>query len=523
MFPHLRGIVIDRLDRVSGVLQISGRSVSPTAACTACGVGSSRVHSRYERRLDDLAVSGEQVLIRLIARRFVCLNPACRRKTFAEQVPDLTRRHGRRSQSLTASLESIALALAGRAGARLAKALGLPVSRTTLLRLIRALPELPVTAPVVLGVDDFALRRGKVYGTVLVDMDTRRPIDLLIGRDGHTLAAWLSAHPGVEVICRDRAAGYAEGAGSAAPEAIQVADRWHLWHNLIEAVEKCVIHHRACLREPAPPAEPHGHAEHEQAPHPVTAGIEMETRLNTRIRERYALIQELLAQGYGIKPIARQLGLARGTVQRYARATTVQDKLTQAARPSNLDAFKPYLHERFTSGTTRPIRLFEEIHAQGYSGSYHNVRDYIRRLRLWAQTRPESAPPPPIHAVVTWITKHPDNLDPDDQQALDRILSRCPELTVLIEHVRQFAIMMSKRRGDQLTQWLTRAASSDLPGLNSFIRGIERDRAAVTAGLTLPWNSGPVEGHVNRIKMLKRQMFGRANFDLLRRRVLSTT
>nr|WP_246496980.1 ISL3 family transposase [Sphaerisporangium rubeum] len=501
-------------------LRIVGRTVGQGAACTACGVLSLRVHGRYRRRLGDLAVGGEPAVIELEVRRFVCVNPSCGRKIFAEQVPEVTYRHGRRSLPLTMALASIALALAGRAGARLARVLGSPASRTTLLRVIRALPEPPVTAPVVLGVDDFSLRRGKVYGTVLVDMMTRRPIELLIGRDAHTLATWLTAHPGVEVICRDRASSYAEAARSAAPHAVQVADRWHVWHNLIEAVEKCVIQHRACLPEPSSAT-----ANDPQRP-PAPAGgdeLQMQTRLNTRIRERYALVQELLAQGHGIKPIARRLGLARGTVQRYARAATVDDKLTQAARPSNLDNFKPYLHERFTAGVTRPIRLFEEIHAQGYNGSYHNVRDYVRRLRTWARHHPASAPPPPVHTVVTWITTHPDNLTPDHQQALGQILSRCPELTALTGHVRRFAIMMSKRNGTQLTHWLTQAANSDLPGLNSFIRGIERDHAAVTAGLTLPWSSGPVEGHVNRIKMLKRQMFGRANFDLLRRRVLSST
>jgi transposase len=484
---------------------------------------SSRVHGRYERRLDDLAISGRPVVIRLRVRRFICTNCDCKQKTFVEQVSGLTRRYGRQSRPLTKVFTSIALAVAGRAGARLAQALGLVTSRTTLLRLIRALPDPPRTAPTVVGVDDFALRRRQLYGTVLIDMDTHRPIDLLIGRDAATVAEWLSAHPQIEVICRDRASAYAEAANTAAPQAIQVADRWHLWHNLVEAVEKCVIQHRACLRESTSDDSPgNGYPELESASE-NQADAEMDTGLNARIRERYTAVQDLVAQGYSIRAIMRRLGLARGTVRRYARPATVEELLTSAARPSNLDDFKPYLHERFTAGITRPIHLFEEIHAQGYTGSYHNVRDYLRRLRRWAKNHPSVAPPPSVRDVVGWITRHPANLSDEQTRALGQILDRCSELTQLAAHVRTFAVMMSQRHGDHLLQWLTRARASDLPGLNSFIRGIERDRAAVTAGLTLPWSSGPVEGQVNRIKMIKRQMFGRANFDLLRKRVLLAT
>ncbi|MEV4179790.1 ISL3 family transposase [Nonomuraea sp. NPDC049709] len=516
----MQAIVIERYERTAGGLRIWGRTDASTAACTACGRESSRVHGRYRRRLDDLTVSGRPVMIRLLVRRFICTNSACEQRTFVEQVPGLTWRHGRQSMPLAKALTSLALTLAGRAGARLATTLGIVTSRSTLLRLIRALPDPRPTAPTVVGVDDFALRRRQLYGTVVIDMETRRPIELLIGRDATTVGQWLANHPQIEVICRDRASAYAEAANTAAPQAIQVADRWHLWHNLIEAVDKCVIQHRSCLRESTSEKFPDDALpEPDLAPESATDS-EMKTGLNARIRQRYAEVQDLLAQGHSIKGIVRRLGLARGTVRRYARATTVDELLTSAARPSNLDDFKPYLHERFAAGTTRPIHLFAEIHAQGYTGSYHNVRDYVRRLRLWARTNSAIAPPPSVHDVVGWITRHPANLSGEETRALAQILNRCPELAELTSHVRAFATMMGDRHGDQLDQWLTRAGTSDLPGLNSFIRGVERDKAAVTAGLTLPWSSGPVEGQVNRIKMLKRQMFGRANFDLLRKRVL---
>jgi transposase len=514
VFPHLSGLLIDRVERTAAGLLIWGRAAASVVECWACGTRTSRVHSRYQRSVGDVAVAGRPVVIRLTVRRFFCLSAGCAKVTFAEQLAGLTVRHGRRSPLRTQALEAIGLALGGRAGERLAGALSLPAGRATLLRLVRNLPEPGITAPAVLGIDDFALRRGKAYGTILVDMETRRPVDLVAGRTAEVVADWLTAHPGVQVICRDRASAYAEGASAGAPDAVQVADRWHLWHNLIEAAEKCVIQHKACLREPAEAAG------ESAADPPATLEMDTESALITRIRDRHAAVRELISSGCAVIPAARQLGLSRNTVRRYSRAARVDELLESAARPSNLDAFKPYLHERWNAGQTRPSRLFEEIGALGYSGSNANVRDYVRRLRAWAEASPEVTPPPPVRVVVTWIARHPDRLDPADQERLAAILGRCPELDALSTRIREFAAMMGHRLGDRLPRWLASARATSLPGLQSFAAGIEKDQAAVTAGLTLDWSSGPVEGHVNRIKMLKRQMYGRASTDLLRKRVL---
>lgn len=254
------------------------------------------------------------------------------------------------------------------------------------------------------------MRRGHVYGTVLVDLATHRPIDLLPGRDADTLAGWLRDHPGIEVICRDRSGAYAEGARAGAPAAVQVADRWHLWHNLAEAVEKTVITHRHDLTEPeseAAEADPPAPA----PPTPSDASVPVESRLVTRTQERYAAVQQLLAEGMSISRICRTLRLDRKTVQRFARAEPVDELLAKARnRGSVLDRFKPYLHERFNAGCTDAARLTEEITAMGYRGSDKTVRRYLQPFRATLAAPPPKPTPPTVRAVTSWLTRRPEDL-----------------------------------------------------------------------------------------------------------------
>lgn len=233
-------------------LAFAARTAPREAACPGCGTVSARVHGGYRRRLADLAVAGRRVVIDLAVRRFRCQAAECGRRTFVEQVEGLTERFARRTSSLRRTLEKIAPALAGRPAARLARYLSIPTSANSLLRLVRRLPDKqPDTAPRVMGVDDFACKKGHVYGTISVNVETGEPVDVLPDRTADTLISWLRDHPGAEIVCRGRASAYAEAVRTACPDAIQVADRYHLWINLCEAVEKCVAEHRECLAEPA--------------------------------------------------------------------------------------------------------------------------------------------------------------------------------------------------------------------------------------------------------------------------------
>ena len=524
LLPHLAGVVVERVDQLPGLVCIWVRARGAGGTCPRCGVVSSRVHSRYQRRLADGAAGGQRVVIRLRARRFFCDAPDYPACTFAEQVDGLTTAYARRTPLLRGMPEAIALALAGRAGARLAGGFGLPAGRSTMLRLVRALPDPGAGGVAVLGVDDFALRRGHVYGSVLVNMGTHRPVDLLPDREAGTFAAWLRDHPGTQVICRDRAGAYADGARAGAPAAIQVADRWHLWHNLAERVEKAVARHRSCLiePEPEPPAGPVPEPDLQQVATEAAAARMEESALVQRTRRRYQQVQALLAQGKGVKPIMRELGLAKETVRRFARAASAEDLLakTGGRRPSLLDDFKPYLHQRWNAGATNVLQLHAEIKAAGYQGSYAIVRAYLQPFRALGAAPPPVPAPPKARHVASWILRDPATLDDDEQVRLKDVRARCPHLDALAGHVTEFAKILTGLHGDRLDSWIAAVEADDQPDLHSFTTGLKQDQIAVLNGLTLPYSSGAVEGNVNRIKMIKRQMYGRASFDLLRKRVI---
>ena len=500
LLPHLAGVIVEAVAATAGLLLVTARARAPGAACPGCGTVSDRVHSRYCRTLADAAIGGRPVAIALAVRRFFCADPGCPRKTFAEQVDGLTTRYARKTPLLAGMLARIAVALAGRAGSRLAAGLGAPASRQVLLRLVMAAPDPAAAGPRVLGVDDFAIRRGQHYGTLLIDIETGAPLDLIEGRDARPLAEWLAAHPGVEVICRDRASAYADGARTGAPDAIQVADRFHLWQNLAKAVEKCVAAHRSCLAEPAA-----GAAEDQLLPaQPAAeAAPEPSGKFAERAKRNHATVHGLRAEGRGIREIARHLGWGQHTVQRYDRAATWQELVDgrwTAPRPSRLDPFKPYLDQRADGSHGSFTRLFNEVKELGYNGSYSVVRDYLSG-RSPARAPLPSAPPT-VRDVTNWLTRHPDTLTEDEKPLLKAILDRCPKLQAASGQVRAFAAMITELSGENLPQWMAAAREAGLPGIASFAKGLEQDLNAVTNGLTMNWNSGPVEGRVNHIKMM---------------------
>ena len=468
-------------------------------------------------------------------RRFKCVNRRCSQSTFSEQIPGLTTPFARRTPPMTGALVRVALALAGRPGSRLAAELAMPSCRDVLIRLIRA-QQIPVAGHIdVLGVDDFAVRRGQSYNTILIDMGTHKPVDVLPDRESGTLAAWLRGHPEVQTVCRDRAGAYADGIRTGAPQAIQVADRFHLWKNLCEAAQKTLAAHHHCLRaaaaqagpvSPEPPA-PISLPEAEFASLPGRA-----YRLAGRTRRRYAAVHESLARGLSRTAVSRELNLDIQTVRRFANAACAEELLGKGEhRATRLDPYIDLVNQRWNEGVTSAETITAELRALGFKGDAQTVRRYLKPFRLPGASpshpdphRRNPAPTAPAVAKPRTISRalltHPDRLSRDDALIVKNATAGCAHLERLQQHIRTFAKIMAQRRGTELPAWLEAVEADDLPELRSFAAGIRRDLSAVINGLTLEHSSGAVEGNVTRVKRLKRAGYGRANFDLLRAQIL---
>ncbi|MET7481150.1 ISL3 family transposase [Streptomyces sp. NPDC005648] len=485
--------------------------------CPDCGSSGRRVHSRYMRRIAERPAVGKPLVISLCVRRFFCDGASCQRRTFVEQVADLSERYRRHSVGLRRWMQAIATFLGGRPGQRMCRTLQLPTGRTHLLGLLAA-PAVPEQAPRVLGVDEFAFRKGWRYGTVLVDIEGARVVDVLPDRDAATFAAWLREHPGAEIICRDRASAYSSAVRDAAPDAQEIADRWHLLKNLSSAVEKTCHQHRPCLRKQA---DADRDAEPRRILNPLPPPTLPPTKMAVRTVDRYSDIHRLLAQKLSISEIARRLHLDRKTV-RHFRDTSLDELLASSrhGRPKGvLEPFTAYLTERFTDGVTSPTDLFREIRGRGYQGSDLPVRRYVTGLKTGTVEPARGAIPSP-RKITTWIMVPRGTLKRREEEELLKIRLACPDIARTCDLAWTFHNLLQHRRGHQLLEWV-RQAEHDAPApILSFAQGLCLDLDAVTAGLTLPWSSGIVEGHVNRIKTIKRQMYGKATFRLLRTRIL---
>jgi transposase len=501
----------------------------PSAACPRCRCPSTRVHSRYRRTLADLPWLGVAVRLELHPRRFVCRNPECQQRLFCERLPTVVGHYARRTVRLQAALRRMGFALGGQAGARLAYHLRMPVSGATLLRYIRQAALPPQSTPRVLGVDEWAYRKGQRYGTILVDLEQHRPVDLLPDREAQTLARWLQGHPGVAVVSRDRAGGYAEGARQGAPTAMQVADRWHLLKNLTEAVERFLSRHHPMLQQAAarvttrpaqgaPPSE--GGASSPLSDRPPTRA----TLARERRRARYEEVRALHQHGATIRSLAQRFRMHRRTVRRFLRAEGFPERAQPPPRGSSLTRFLPYLEQRWGAGCHNAAVLWREVRVLGFRGTASLVRRVVGpwRARLPVAPSPFLTPSP---RATTWLllgslVRKPVAPTPEQQAFLTALCQLCPEVARVQALTLDFAHLLRQRRGAALEDWLAAARQSAVPELVSFVRGVQRDQRAVTTAFTEGWSNGQVEGQVNRLKLLKRQMYGRAKLDLLRARVL---
>ncbi|MFJ8955169.1 ISL3 family transposase [Streptomyces sp. NPDC102381] len=512
--PHLDAVRVERVWSAGGVVQIAARTRELMVACPDCGCGSARVHSRYSRTLADVAAGAGPVLIRLSVRRLFCDASGCGRRTFVEQVEGLTVRYQRRSPLLQHLVESAGVLLAGRGGARLLQILKAPLSRTSVLFQLMRMPLPSAPTPRVLGVDDFALY-ADTYGTLLVDAESRLPIELWSGRDSAQLASWLRAHPSVRVACRDGSLTYRQGITGGAPDAVQVSDRFHLWQGLSKRVSDVAAVHRRCL--PAAVADPE--------PAPASPGASPEpadTPARRHAKRLFETVHAVTGSRRSLSSMARELGLNRRTVAKYARATTWQEcvRRTPPRHTTSLDPYLEYLQQRWDEGEHTATVLHQEINAKGYQGHYQRVKMAIAPLRRGLPIDTPRERPPSPRQVARWITTKPSRRSLHATQALERLLTHCPELNRAHDLVRQFAAMLDARDAAALPNWLDQLAMSRLPSMASLAKALREDQPAVVQGITTAFNSGVNEGRICDLKLQKRIMAGRAGVPLLRHRVI---
>jgi transposase len=536
LLPDATALALDQVQLAPEFITLTVRTTATAAPCPQCQHESTRVHSRYRRTLSDVPCTGLTLRLALRIRRFFCQQSDCSRRIFTERLPTVVAPYARRTRRLSDALRLIGFALGGEAGARTAAQLGMRTSPDTLLRTVRRSTGAETVTPRVLGVEDWSYKRGQRYGTILCDLERHRVVDLLPDRSAESLIAWLRAHPGVEVISRDRSSLYAEGAREGAPEAVQVADRWHLMKNLTEALERILQRHHTELRQAhqqiatvtacTPPTAAGQPAPTRDTPlvPPALPKRQEETRQHRRDRRRarYEEVIKLQQEGHSQREIARRLGLGQRTVRRWVQARGFPEQ-SRRRRRSRLDRFRPYLEQRWQDGIRNVARLWRELQKQGFTGGYSTVKDWFYRHRqnlpvtaLSPSTGKQSAPPSPRQAAW-WVLREPADRTPEQQAFVEQLDGQAPALGNVAAQGRAFLDLLRHRQEEQLTPWMERAAAGPL---RHFVERLRQDEDAVRAALRLPWSNGPVEGQVHRLKLLKRQMYGRAKFDLLRSRVL---
>jgi transposase len=506
---------ISRMAPEQDRIVLSLEPVRTVVACPVCGTDSRRIHSRYQRRLWDLPWSRWPVQLVVYARRFFCDHAACPRRIFVEPFPAVLARYARQTERWQQVLLELAHGCGAEMGARLARGLGYLASPDTLLRRQRA-ELLSFPLPRILGVDDFALRRGSTYGTVLVDLERHQPIAVLEGRTAEPLLKWLQTHPSLAVLVRDRADAYALAGRLANPDIMQVADRFHLVRNVTDAL-KTLLRSRRWDPPGTGPQHELGPPASATAPVSPTAAPCQVPQPTARKRAVWEAVQQHRNLGQSLRQIAQALGLDRRTVRRYLAADRPPVYPVRRPRPTQLTPYLGYLAERWAQGCHNARRLYHELVQQGYRGSASMVRVVVRPWRA----RPPDSPPTPTSVRLSRLILQPaERLTEADRGTLEGFRHANPLLAQGYQLKTRFQTLMAQRDPLALEPWLQEAETSDLPVFQTLARSFRQDADAITAALTTPWSTGQCEGQICRVKLIKRLGYGRAKVDLLRQRIL---
>ncbi|WP_094515343.1 ISL3 family transposase [Brucella lupini] len=487
------------------VVAVYGQSAD--CRCPECGTVSRRVHSRYPRSIGDLPCSGRRIELHLTVRRFVCTAAHCRRKIFAERFgDDVIRPMARRTARLDCLVRHLALALGGRPAARFADRLGFPVSNDTLLRTVRRYDRPPPTPPNVIGIDDWAWRRNHRYGTIICDLERRRAIALLPDREQATAVAWLVQQRQIAIIARDRGGGYAKAAAQALPHAEQVADRWHLMENASHAFLDAVRQSMRQVRMAIGTATVN--------PKLLTAAERLQYEGYLRREEANAAIRGLVSEGLSIKEIVRRTGHSRKLVRSVVRGQRTD---IFRVRQTSLEPHLPWLETQWDAGLRNGAELWRQLRVVGFGGSLRVVTEWAARRRRAEKAENGLGHAPAARTVVRLMTLERNNLTKAQTMTVAAIEERLPDLVEARDVVENFHEMLRQKSSVDLEAWIDRAAKSLVA---SFANGVIRDKAAVQNAITSQWSNGQTEGQITKLKLIKRQMYGRGKLDLLEARIV---
>jgi transposase len=476
--------------------------------CPSCGAVSRRVHSHYRRRVTDLPLSGRIVQLVVIARRFRCDAVLCGRQIFTERfLEGVLAPSARRTTRLDCIVHHLGLALGGRPAACFAKRLMLPVSNDTLLRLVRRRSRSPADPLKVVGIDDWAWRRNHRYASIVCNLERRRIVTLLPDREPATAQAWFTAHPTIEVVARDRGGGYGEAAAKALPHAVQVADRWHLMENasraFLDAVRKSMRQVRSVIGATV------------INPKLLTAAERIQYEGYLCREETNAAILALSKSGIPIKQIVRQTGHSRKLVRQVIRGERNDIFRT---RQSSLDVHLPWLDDQWASGRRNGAELWRRLTVRGFRGSLRVVGEWATRRRRGEKADAESLQRiPSARTIARLMTVGRNTPSKAETVTIAAIEAGVPALVEAREIIAAFHMMIRRRVVAGLTPWIERARTSLVA---SFGSGVAKDEAAVRAAITLPWSNGQTEGQITRLKLVRRQMYGRGKIDLLQARLI---
>jgi transposase len=524
ILPNPGILRLERIERENKQFRLFVR-VQQRAACPVCGKISSSGHSSYRRLLQDLPWQGVSVQLWVTAHRYRCRNKACPRKIFCERLPKVARAHARQTGRTSEIVHLIGYIAGGLPGQRLLARLAVSTSDDTVLRRLKEEADWSVPTEIRhLGVDDWAWRKGQEYGTILVNLDLHRVADLLPDRSTESLSEWLQQRRGIATIARDRCGLYAEGATLGAPNAQQVADRFHLILNLSTTIERVLEERRRYLILPPAKSAPVAQSDNltpptnEQSPSPP---LTLQQQRRERRLQRYQQVIDLYAKGYSKKAISRELGIETKTIRRWLRAGEFPERKAPHRRPPKVHEFAEYLQQRWTEGCHNATKLYEEIREKGYRGKRSMVARYVSGWRKTGNPTSPEAPQriAPKHAAIL-VTRPPDRMSTEQQQLFDRISNECPDVVPLRRISLAFREALTSHEGEKMQQWIDRTKRCEFGSLVRFAYGLQKDISAVTAAVDTPWSTGQVEWQINRLKMIKRQMYGRAGFELLRARVL---